>query len=97
MRDGQAAPGWSASRGLRRFWFPFDTLGVRAQALVNAPAARASARISSGGPSSEMRMSNQRNPSLIPARVCHRPNSPVTLPAEKCERRREYEPAPVTL
>jgi hypothetical protein len=39
MRDGQAAPGWSASRGLRRFWFPFDTPGARAQALVHAPAA----------------------------------------------------------
>jgi len=37
MRDGQAAPGWSASRGLRRFWFPFDTPGARAQALVHAP------------------------------------------------------------
>ena len=39
MRDGQAAPGWSVSRGLRRFWFPFDTPGARAQALVHAPAA----------------------------------------------------------
>jgi len=39
MRDGQAAPGWSASGGLRRFWFPFDTPGARAQALVHAPAA----------------------------------------------------------
>jgi hypothetical protein len=39
MREGQAAPGWSASRGLRRFWFPFDTPGARAQALVHAPAA----------------------------------------------------------
>jgi len=39
MRDGKAAPGWSASRGLRRFWFPFDTPGARAQALVHAPAA----------------------------------------------------------
>jgi hypothetical protein len=39
MRDGQAAPPWSASRGLRRFWFPFDTPGARAQALVHAPAA----------------------------------------------------------
>src|ERR1700683_4480611 len=39
MRDGQAAPGWSATRGLRRFWFPFDTPGARAQALVHAPAA----------------------------------------------------------
>jgi hypothetical protein len=38
-RDGKAAPGWSASRGLRRFWFPFDTPGARAQALVHAPAA----------------------------------------------------------
>ena len=38
-RDGQDAPGWSASRGLRRFWFPFDTPGARAQALVHAPAA----------------------------------------------------------
>lgn len=39
MRDGEAAPGWSASRGLRRFWFPFNTPGARAQALVHAPAA----------------------------------------------------------
>ena len=39
MRDGQDAPLWSASRGLRRFWFPFDTPGARAQALVHAPAA----------------------------------------------------------
>ena len=39
MRDGTEAPGWSASRGLRRFWFPFDTPGARAQALVHAPAA----------------------------------------------------------
>ncbi len=38
-RDRQDAPGWSASRGLRRFWFPFDALGARAQALVHAPAA----------------------------------------------------------
>ena len=39
MRDDRDAPGWSASRGLRRFWFPFDTPGARAQALVHAPAA----------------------------------------------------------
>ena len=39
MRDGKSAPRWSASRGLRRFWFPFDTPGARAQALVHAPAA----------------------------------------------------------
>ncbi|HEX5292982.1 MAG TPA: hypothetical protein VFX25_29275 [Streptosporangiaceae bacterium] len=39
MRDGRGAPDWSASRGLRRFWFPFDTPGARAQALVHAPAA----------------------------------------------------------
>jgi hypothetical protein len=39
MRDGKAAPEWSASRGLRRFWFPFDAPGARAQALVHAPAA----------------------------------------------------------
>lgn len=38
-RDGKDAPPWSASRGLRRFWFPFDTPGARAQALVHAPAA----------------------------------------------------------
>ena len=38
-RDGQDPPGWSASRGLRRFWFPFDAPGARAQALVHAPAA----------------------------------------------------------
>jgi hypothetical protein len=39
MRDGKEAPGWSVSRGLRRFWFPFDAPGARAQALVHAPAA----------------------------------------------------------
>jgi hypothetical protein len=39
MRDGSDAPSWSASGGLRRFWFPFDTPGARAQALVHAPAA----------------------------------------------------------
>lgn len=39
MRDGKDAPRWAASRGLRRFWFPFDTPGARAQALVHAPAA----------------------------------------------------------
>ncbi len=39
MRDGMDAPMWAASRGLRRFWFPFDTPGSRAQALVHAPAA----------------------------------------------------------
>jgi hypothetical protein len=39
MRDGEDAPAWSASLGLRRFWFPFDTPGARAQALVHAPAA----------------------------------------------------------
>lgn len=39
MRDGMDAPEWSASRGLRRFWFPFDTPGARAQALVHSPAA----------------------------------------------------------
>jgi hypothetical protein len=39
MRDGKDAPPWSASCGLRRFWFPFDTPGARAQALVHAPAA----------------------------------------------------------
>jgi hypothetical protein len=39
MRDGLGAPPWSALRGLRRFWFPFDTPGARAQALVHAPAA----------------------------------------------------------
>jgi hypothetical protein len=32
IRDGKDAPGWSASRGLRRFWFPFDTPGARAGA-----------------------------------------------------------------
>jgi len=39
MRDGEPAPQWSATRGLRRFWFPFNTPGARAQALVHAPAA----------------------------------------------------------
>jgi hypothetical protein len=39
MRDGHGAPPWSATRGLKRFWFPFDTPGARAQALVHAPAA----------------------------------------------------------
>jgi hypothetical protein len=39
MRDDKDGPRWSASRGLRRFWFPFDTPGARARALVHAPAA----------------------------------------------------------
>jgi hypothetical protein len=39
MRDGGDAPSRSAPRGLRRSWFPFDAPGVRAQALVHAPAA----------------------------------------------------------
>jgi hypothetical protein len=39
MRDGEGAPAWSASRGLRRFWFPFDAPGAQAQALVHTPAA----------------------------------------------------------
>ena len=39
MRDGKNAPVWSASRGLRRFWFPFGAPGARAQALVHSPAA----------------------------------------------------------
>ena len=38
-KDVAAAPDWSAARGLRRFWFPFNTPGARAQALVHAPAA----------------------------------------------------------
>ena len=38
MRDGKDAPPWSASRGLRRFWFPFDTPGARAGARA-CPAA----------------------------------------------------------
>lgn len=38
-REGEPGPGWSEQRGLRRFWFPFDTPGARAQALVHAPAA----------------------------------------------------------
>jgi hypothetical protein len=37
--DGRAAPPWSESRSLRRFWFPFNTLAARADALVHAPAA----------------------------------------------------------
>ena len=39
MRDGKDAPEWSAGRVLRRFWFPFDTPGARAEALVHTPAA----------------------------------------------------------
>ncbi|HEY1915438.1 MAG TPA: hypothetical protein VGH27_07670 [Streptosporangiaceae bacterium] len=39
MRDGEPAPRWSTSLELRRFWFPFNTPGARAQALVHAPAA----------------------------------------------------------
>jgi hypothetical protein len=38
-RDGQDAPCWSAPRGLRQSWSPFDTPGARAEALVHAPAA----------------------------------------------------------
>lgn len=37
--DHQDAPGWTTGRVLRQFWFPFDTPGARAQALVHAPAA----------------------------------------------------------
>jgi hypothetical protein len=35
MRDGRDAPLWSASRGLRRFWFPFDS-GSRSTRLARA-------------------------------------------------------------
>jgi hypothetical protein len=38
-RDGRAAPPWSESRGLRRFWFPYDTRAARVDAFVHAPAA----------------------------------------------------------
>ena len=38
-RDDRAAPAWSESRCLRRFWFPFNTRAARADALVHAPAA----------------------------------------------------------
>jgi hypothetical protein len=38
-RDGRAAPLWSASRSLRRFWFPFNTRAARVDAVVHAPAA----------------------------------------------------------
>jgi len=34
MRDGRSVPAWSAFRGLRRFWFPFDTPGARAGACA---------------------------------------------------------------
>jgi hypothetical protein len=38
-RDGHAAPSWSESRSLRRWWFPFNTRAARADAMVHAPAA----------------------------------------------------------
>jgi hypothetical protein len=38
-RDGRAAPSWSESRSLRRWWFPFNTRAARADAMVHAPAA----------------------------------------------------------
>ena len=38
-RDGKAAPGWSQTRTLRRFWFPFNTPAARVDAVVTAPAA----------------------------------------------------------
>lgn len=37
--DHQDVPGWTTGCVLRRFWFPFDTPGVRAQARVHTPAA----------------------------------------------------------
>ena len=38
-RDGRAAPPWSGSRRLTRFWFPFNTRAARVDAVVHAPAA----------------------------------------------------------
>jgi len=38
-RDGRAAAGWTESRTLRRFWFPFNTPAARVDAVVHAPAA----------------------------------------------------------
>lgn len=38
-RDHHAAPDWSHTRTLRRWWFPFNTSAARADALVHAPAA----------------------------------------------------------
>jgi hypothetical protein len=38
-RDGRAAPPWTESRTLRRFWFPFNTRAARVDAVVHAPAA----------------------------------------------------------
>jgi hypothetical protein len=38
-RDGRAAPLWTESRSLRRFWFPFNTQAARVDAVVHAPAA----------------------------------------------------------
>jgi hypothetical protein len=38
-RDGRAAPLWTESRTLRRFWFPFNTRAARVDAVVHAPAA----------------------------------------------------------
>lgn len=38
-KDGHAAPRWTETRALRRFWFPFNTRAARVDAVVNAPAA----------------------------------------------------------
>lgn len=38
-KDGRGAPGWTESRSLRRFWFPFNTPAARVDAVVHSPAA----------------------------------------------------------
>lgn len=37
-KDGRGAPGWTETRSLRRFWFPFNTRAARVEAVVHAPA-----------------------------------------------------------
>ena len=36
-RDGRGAPEWTDQRILETFWFPFNSRGARADALVHSP------------------------------------------------------------
>jgi hypothetical protein len=38
-REDRGAAPWTATRSLRRFWFPFNTRAARVDAIVHAPAA----------------------------------------------------------
>ncbi|MFV0459331.1 MAG: hypothetical protein ACK5MT_11255 [Actinomycetales bacterium] len=37
--EGQGAPDWVDFQPLQRFWFPFNTPGARADAIVHGPVA----------------------------------------------------------